>query len=176
MTLRRTFLSGAWAPANCDDFKNELTPRTETNPAREYEEQAQSGGLNSTGLGWFGLWFCWRLIDWFGQRGTQYNCLNCTATCSVATLYSRPLEVCVFVAAEERGEDGTSDEICRRRNGKQRRRRRGGRSVQLPDCGLWFCTLLRDIYARTRTYYQVCTYQGTTPWCHTSLYTGISFP
>ena len=58
MTLRRTFLSGAWAPANCDDFKNELTPRTETNPAREYEEQAQSGGLNSTGLGWFGLWFC----------------------------------------------------------------------------------------------------------------------
>ena len=55
-----------------------------------------------------------------------------------ADLFSRhasPLEVCVFVAIDERGEDVMSDEICRRCNGKQRRRRRSGQSVQLPD---WF--------------------------------------
>ena len=49
-----------------------------------------------------------------------------------ADLFSRhasPLEVCVFVAVEERGEDVISDEICRRCNGKQQRRRRGGLSV-----------------------------------------------
>ena len=37
-------------------------------------------------------------------------------------LFSRhasPLEVCVFVAVDERGEDVMSDEICRRCNGKQ---------------------------------------------------------
>ena len=51
-------------------------------------------------------------------------------------LFSRnasPLEVCVFVAVDERSEDVMSDEICRRCNGKQQSRRRGGRSVQLPD-------------------------------------------
>ena len=53
-----------------------------------------------------------------------------------ADLFSRhasPLELYVFVAVDERGEDVMSDEICRRCNGKQHRRRRGGRSVQLPD-------------------------------------------
>ena len=52
-----------------------------------------------------------------------------------ADLFSRhasPLEVDVFVAVDERGEDVMSDEICRRCNGKQQRRR-GGQSVQLPD-------------------------------------------
>ena len=42
------------------------------------------------------------------------------------------LEVCVFVAVDERGEDVMSDEIRLRCNGKQQRRR-GGRNVQLPD-------------------------------------------
>ena len=48
-------------------------------------------------------------------------------------LFSRhasPLEVYVFVAVDERGEDVMSDEICRRCNGKQQN---GGRRVQLPD-------------------------------------------
>ena len=52
-----------------------------------------------------------------------------------ADLFSRhtsPLEVYVFVAVDERGEDVLSDEIRRRCNGTQQRRR-GGRSVQLPD-------------------------------------------
>ena len=30
------------------------------------------GGLNSTGLGWFGLWFCCQIFD-FAKRGTQYR-------------------------------------------------------------------------------------------------------
>ena len=42
------------------------------------------------------------------------------------TRHASPLEVYVFVAVDERGEDAMSDEICRRYNG-------GGRSVQLPD-------------------------------------------
>ena len=53
-----------------------------------------------------------------------------------ADLFSRhasPLEVCAFVAVAERGENVMSDEICRRRNGKQQKRSRGGQSVQLPD-------------------------------------------
>ena len=53
-----------------------------------------------------------------------------------ADLFSRhasPLEACVFVAVNERGEDVVSDKICRRCNGTQQRRRRAGRSVQLPD-------------------------------------------
>ena len=52
-----------------------------------------------------------------------------------ADLFSRhasPLEVYVFVAVDERGEDVVSDETCHLCNGKQRRRR-GGRNVQLPD-------------------------------------------
>ena len=51
-------------------------------------------------------------------------------------LFSRhasPLEGYVFVAVDDRGEEVSSDEICRRCNGKQQRRRRGGRSVQPPD-------------------------------------------
>ena len=47
--------------------------------------------------------------------------------------HASPLEVCVFVAVDESGEEVMSDEICRRYNGKQQRRRRGGRSVQLLD-------------------------------------------
>ena len=53
-----------------------------------------------------------------------------------ADLFSRhtsPVEVYVFLAVDERGEDVMFDEIGRRCNGKQQRRRRGGRSVQLPD-------------------------------------------
>ena len=53
-----------------------------------------------------------------------------------ADLFSRhasPLEFCAFLAVDERGENVTSDEICRRCNGKPQIRRRGGRSVQLPD-------------------------------------------
>ena len=45
-----------------------------------------------------------------------------------ADLFSRhgsPLEVYVFLAVEERGEDVMSDAICRRCNGKQQIRRRG---------------------------------------------------
>ena len=52
--------------------------------------------------------------DWFSRRAS-------------------PLEVYVFVAVDERGEDVVSDEICRRNNGKLERWRRGGRSAQLPD-------------------------------------------
>ena len=48
-----------------------------------------------------------------------------------------PLEVYVFVAVDERGEDVMSDDIYRRYNGKQQRSRRS-RSVQLPD---WFMIL-----------------------------------
>ena len=48
--------------------------------------------------------------------------------------HANPLEVNVFVAVDERGEDVVSDEICRRYNGKQQRRTRGGRGVQLLDC------------------------------------------
>ena len=47
-----------------------------------------------------------------------------------ADLFSRhvsPLEVHVFVAVDERGEDVMSDEICRRCNEKQEIRRRGQR-------------------------------------------------
>ena len=43
------------------------------------------------------------------------------------------LEVYASMAVDERGEGVMSDEICRRKNGKQERRRRGGRSVQFPD-------------------------------------------
>ena len=49
------------------------------------------------------------------------------------TRHASPLEACVFVAVNERGEDVVSDKICRRCNGTQQRRRRAGRSVQLPD-------------------------------------------
>ena len=51
-----------------------------------------------------------------------------------ADLFSRhasTLEVCVFVAVDERDEHVNSDQICGRCNGKQQTRR-GGRSVQLP--------------------------------------------
>ena len=64
-------------------------------------------------------------------------------------LFSRhasPLEGYVFVAVDDRGEEVSSDEICRRCNGKQQRRRRGGRSVQPPD---WFMIL---------TFTHVCMY------------------
>ena len=43
-----------------------------------------------------------------------------------------PLEVWVFVALDERGEDVISEEICCGCDGKHQRRH-GGRSVQLPD-------------------------------------------
>ena len=52
--------------------------------------------------------------DWFSRRAS-------------------PLEVYVFVAVDERGEDVVSDGICDRCNGKLPRRGRGGRNVQLPD-------------------------------------------
>ena len=70
-------------------------------------------------------------------------------------LFSRhvgPLELYVFVAVDERGEHVMSDEICRRCNGKPQRRRVAA-EVCSPQTRLWFCTLLRDIYARIRTYY-----------------------
>ena len=47
--------------------------------------------------------------------------------------HARPLYVRVVVADDERSEDVTSHEICRRYNGKQQKRRRDGRGVQLPD-------------------------------------------
>ena len=59
-----------------------------------------------------------------GYRPNIGYWMNCTPTC---------LEVDVFVAVDERGEDVMSDEVYRPCNGKQQRRRRGGRSVQLLD-------------------------------------------
>ena len=52
---------------------------------------------------------------------------NCTSQ------HASPLEVCVFLAVEDRAQHVVSDEISRRCNGIQQRSRRGGRSVQLPD-------------------------------------------
>ena len=46
--------------------------------------------------------------------------------------YASPLEVYVFVAVDEKGEDVMSDEICHRCIGKQQRKGRGGRNLQLP--------------------------------------------
>ena len=62
--------------------------------------------------------------------------------------YASPLDFCVFVAVDKRGEGVTSDEICRRCNGKQQRRRRDSRSVQLPD---WF--MIINSTRHIRTYY-----------------------
>ena len=45
-----------------------------------------------------------------------------------ADLFSRhasPLQVCVFIAVDKKGQDIMSDEICRRRNRKQQLRIRG---------------------------------------------------
>ena len=46
-----------------------------------------------------------------------------------------PLQVYVFVAVANRGEDVMSDEICRRFNRTHQQRTRSGRSVQVSD---WF--------------------------------------
>ena len=74
----------------------------------------------------------------------EYNWLNfmCSFDCRCiytelhADLFSRyvkPLEVHVFVAVDEIGEDIMSDEMCHRCNRKQQGRRRGGPNVLLPD-------------------------------------------
>ena len=65
-----------------------------------------------------------------------FLCSIIKLTESHGDLFSRhdsPVEVCVFVAVDERGEYVMSDEICRRCNVKQQGRGGGGRSVQLPD-------------------------------------------
>ena len=92
-----------------------------------------------------------------------WECTECISICQTifllaelhAELFSRhasPLEVYVFVVADERVEDAImSDEIWRW-NGKQERRRRGGRSVQLPDCFFILHPSSR-LYTRIRTYY-----------------------
>ena len=66
-------------------------------------------------------------------KNLPYECPFAELHADLFSRHASPLEVCVFVAVDERGEDVVSDEICRRFNGKQQRRRRGGRSVQLPN-------------------------------------------
>ena len=80
-----------------------------------------------------------------GYRPNIGYWMNCTPTC---------LEVDVFVAVDERGEDVMSDEICRRYNRKQQRRC-GGRNVQLPD---WFMIL----HSSFETFMHVRVYVRTT--------------
>ena len=65
-----------------------------------------------------------------------FLCSIIKLTESHGDLFSRhdsPVEVCVFVAVDERGEYVMSDEICRRCNGKQQRRKRGGRILTQLD-------------------------------------------
>ena len=65
-----------------------------------------------------------------------FLCSIIKLTESHGDLFSRhdsPVEVCVFVAVDERGEYVMSDEICRRCDRKQQRRRRGGGRVVFPD-------------------------------------------
>ena len=47
--------------------------------------------------------------------------------------YASPIEICVFAAVDERGEDVISDNLCCLCSGTQQRRKRGDRSAQLPD-------------------------------------------
>ena len=68
--------------------------------------------------------FAWRSIELAQLHADLFSC------------HANPLEVYVFLAVANRGEDIVSDEICRRFNGNEQYRRRSGRIVCSSQTGL----------------------------------------